>query len=153
MTILCGQLPGCPYTYGTQGHSWGSLRALHRGPTGRPHAAVLREHGTHSCSRTWKVRRGAHHIQRLLLFSSQNFQIFFCGTLMFGFGGMGNTDVLEETLLLSERWLRQGARCNSSCTYLFVGPFVSVHLHHPLTEHVERVFLVFLPVGTQPLPF
>lgn len=49
--------------------------------------------------------------------------------------------------------LRQGARCASSCTYLFVGPFVSVHLHHPLTEHVERVFLVLRPVGTQPLPF
>lgn len=37
--------------------------------------------------------------------------------------------------------------------HLFVGPFVSVHLHHPLTEHIKRVFFVLLPVGTQPLPF
>ena len=36
---------------------------------------------------------------------------------------------------------------------LFVGPFVSVHLHDPLTEHVKHVFYVLLPVGTQPLPF
>lgn len=72
---------------------------------------------------------------------------------MFGFRGMGNTDFLEETLLLSECWLRQGARRDSLCTYLFVGPFVSVHLHHPLTEYVECVFFVLRPVSTQPLPF
>lgn len=30
---------------------------------------------------------------------------------------------------------------------------MSVHLHHPLTEHIKRVFFVLLPVGTQPLPF
>lgn len=30
---------------------------------------------------------------------------------------------------------------------------MSVHLHHPLTEDVKRVFLVLLPFGAQPLPF
>lgn len=36
---------------------------------------------------------------------------------------------------------------------LFVGPLVSVHLHHPLPEHIECVFFVLLPVSTQPFPF
>ena len=50
------------------------------------------------------------------------------------------------------RQLRQTAPTGSH-TYLFAGPSVSVHLHHPLTEHVKRVFFALLPVGTQPLPF
>lgn len=54
---------------------------------------------------------------------------------------------------VSKCQLRQDAQHASSCTYLFVGPFVPVHLHHPLTEDVKRVFLVLLPVGSQPLPF
>lgn len=54
---------------------------------------------------------------------------------------------------ISKCQLRQDAQRSSSCTYLFVGPFVSVHLHHPLTEDVKCVFLVLLPFGAQPLPF
>lgn len=54
---------------------------------------------------------------------------------------------------ISKCQLRQDAQRSSSCTYLFVGSFVSVHLHHPLTEDVKRVFLVLLPFSAQPLPF
>lgn len=48
--------------------------------------------GTCFFSQTWKVRVGTHHIQRLLLFPSQNFLMFLGGILMSGFWGVGNTD-------------------------------------------------------------
>lgn len=102
---------------------------------------------------------GHIRIQTLLLFSSQNF----LGVCVWGGGGWyfgvwflrsGAHQLFWRKLLcVPECQFRQNAPHTSSQTYLFVGPFVSVHLHHPLTEHVKCVFFVLLPVGTQPLPF
>lgn len=153
VTVLCGQLPGCSYTYGTQGHSWGGLGARTQAPQAGPRQ-LRRERGTRSFSQTWKTR-GVHiAFKDSFCFLHRIFGFFFFlgGTLILVLGAWGILTFGGNVAAVRTR-LRQVARGAGSCTYLFVGPFVSVHLHHPLTEHVERVFLMLRPVGTQPLPF
>lgn len=41
--------------------------------------------------------------------------------------------------------------CLLGPTHLFVGPLVSVHLHHPLAEDVKCVLLLLRTIGTQAL--
>lgn len=98
------------------------------------------ECGARSFSQTWKVRGRTHPQPNTPSASLTEFYDF------------GGTDTLVLVSYLLARQLRQSAPTGSH-TYLFAGPSVSVHLHHPLTEHVKRVFFVLLPVGTQPLPF
>lgn len=86
------------------------------------------------------------------LFPSQKFLIFFLWYFDVWLLKSG-----EHQLFWRNRLRVRDRQCGQSAplgfTYLFVGPFMSVHLHHPLTEHVKRVFFVLLPVGAQPLPF
>lgn len=128
------QFPDRPHTRGTPGPSQGPLVGC------TPVSA-----GLAPSPKPGRGEVGHIHIQTLLVNLTECFRARPCVCVRVWFPVWFWE---RNRLYVPARQLGRNAPCTSSHTYLFVGPFVSVHLHHPLTEHVKCVFLVLLPVGT-----